>query len=389
MRTTTNVMADLRGVLSVYWIAGTVAVLAGVMPARAGFGDRITISDTEFRAGTNRIWINGANTPWHKWNDFGGGFDAAWWDKHFQQLHENGINATRVWISCSGDVGIKISANGHVSGCTPAFWRDLDSLFRIAQERQIYVMATLMSFDHFSDKYPRNQRWRNMITDSNNVDSLVANYVVPFVNRYKGNPWLWSIDLCNEPDWIYENAKCGKLPWKPIQAYFGKASAAVHANSGILVTVGISMAPKYLSDKRAANVLSDNALRAMAGGDPRAHVDFYAPHYYDWQGRYNHNPFYMSPIAYGLPGARPALFGEFPSKGTASHTTAEDYESAYENGWQGAMGWTSNGVDETGSLVKLGPATRAFRARHNALVFPGKETDEPAALAVQIPAPKP
>ena len=78
-----------------------------------------------------------------------------------------------------------------------------------------------------------------MITDTNNIDSLVANYVVPFVNRYKSNPWLWSIDLCNEPDWVHENANCGRLPWEPLQTYFGRASAAIHANSEILVTVGI------------------------------------------------------------------------------------------------------------------------------------------------------
>ena len=385
MQTTTNIMAGLRRVPSLYWIVGTFAALAGLMSARAEFGDRITISDTEFRAGANRIWINGANTPWHKWDDFGRGFDAAWWDKHFQQLHENGINATRVWISCNGEVGIKISADGHVSGCTHAFWRDLDSLFRIAQERQVYVMATLMSFDHFSNKHPNHLRWRKMITDSNNVESLVTNYVVPFVNRYKGNPWLWSIDLCNEPDWIHENAECGRLPWEPLQNYFGRASAAIHANSGILVTVGFAMGPKYLSDTRATNVLSDRALRAMAGGDSRARVDFYSPHYYDWQSQYNHrNPFYMSPVAYGLPGTRPALFGEFPSKGTARHTTAEDYQNAYQNGWQGAMGWTSDGVDANGSLVKLGPATRAFRDSHNILVFPG--TNVPAAPPVSISA---
>jgi hypothetical protein len=364
-------MSDLRRELSVYWIVCAFPVLAGVLPAHAGFGDRITISGSEFHAGTDRIWINGANTPWHDWNDFGGKFDTAWWDKHFQKLHENGINATRVWISCSGDVGINISPTGQVSGCTPAFWSDLDALFRIAQDRQVYVMATLISFDHFSSVHSNYRRWRNMITDSNNVDSLVANYVVPFVNRYKNNPWLWSIDLCNEPDWIHENAECGKLPWQSIQTYFGKASAAVHANSDILVTVGIAMGPKYLSDTRATNVLSDRALQSLAGGDPRAWVDFYSPHYYDWQGSINHgNPFYMGPVVYGLPGNRPALFGEFPTKGTANHATAQDYESAYENGWQGAMGWTSNGVDTNGSLVQLGPATRAFRDSHNFLVFP-------------------
>ena len=32
------------------------------------------------------------------------------------------------------------------------------------------------------------------------------------------------------------------------------------------------------------------------------------------------------------------------------------------------MAWTSNGVDENGNLEQLGPATRAFRDHHAALV---------------------
>ena len=55
-------MTDLRRSLSVYWIVGMFTALAGIMSARAEFGDRITISDTEFCASANRIWINGANS---------------------------------------------------------------------------------------------------------------------------------------------------------------------------------------------------------------------------------------------------------------------------------------------------------------------------------------
>jgi uncharacterized protein (TIGR03067 family) len=58
-------------------------------------------------------------------------------------------------------------------------WR----LFRIAQERQASVMATLISLDYFPKAHANCRRRRNMITDTNNIDSLVANYVVPFVNR--------------------------------------------------------------------------------------------------------------------------------------------------------------------------------------------------------------
>jgi hypothetical protein len=105
-------MSDLRKVLLAVGLAGVLGTPAGVGVARAAFGDRITIEGTEFRAGAERIWINGANTPWHVWNEFGGGFDPAWWDKHFQELRQHGINATRIWISCNGEVGIRIEANG-------------------------------------------------------------------------------------------------------------------------------------------------------------------------------------------------------------------------------------------------------------------------------------
>src|SRR5271157_4076219 len=76
--------------------------------------ERITISSGKFMVGSDQIWINGANTPWHHWNDLGGDFDSDWWNTHLQLLHNNGINAARIWISCSGDVGIEIDENGHV-----------------------------------------------------------------------------------------------------------------------------------------------------------------------------------------------------------------------------------------------------------------------------------
>jgi hypothetical protein len=369
--------------LSVLSMIGVFTTVAGVLPARAAFGDRITVSGTEFRAGTNRIWINGANTPWHVWNDFGGRYNAGWWNKHFKELHENGINATRVWISCNGDVGINIDESGNVSGCTTAFWSHLDSLFEIARKQQVYIKATLISFDHFSDGHKTTMHWRNMITNSASIDSLVAHYVVSFVNRYKDNPWLWCIDLCNEPDWVHENARSGKIAWDPIQTYFAKAAAAIHANSKILVTVGISMGSKYNSGTLGVDVLSDSALQSRAGGDALARLDFFSPHHYDWMVPAYGNPFYKSPTAYGMDGTRPVVIGEAPAKGTAGHTTTEDYENGCRNGWQGAMGWTSNGVDANGGLGKLGPATRAFRDKHWDLVFPG------TTAPVSTPSPGP
>jgi hypothetical protein len=354
-----------RNMLCVLAAVGLFSIVSGVSPARAEVGERISVLGTEFRAGGKRIWLNGANTPWHAWNDFGGHYDAEWWDKHFEKLHENGINATRVWISCSGDVGINIDTNGVVAGCTPAFWSDIDSLLGSAAKHQVYIMATLLSFDHFSEHHKNHARWRRMLTDGGNIDALVAHYVVPFGARYRDNAWLWSIDLCNEPDWIHENASCGRISWDWIQTYVAKAAVAIHAASPILVTVGITMGPKYQSARRGVDVFSDALLQAKAGGNPLARLDFYSPHQYDWVTRAYGNPFTESPGAYGLDGSKPAVIGECPAKGTDGRSSMQNYEDAYHNGWQGVLAWTSNGVDGNGGLEELGPATRAFRDKHS------------------------
>ena len=67
------------------------------------------------------------------------------------------------------------------------------------------------------------------------------------------------------------------------------------------------------------------------------------------------------------------MIGECPAKGTAGRSLTQDYEDARLNGWQGVLGWTSNGVNANGGLEKLGPATRAFRDNHAELVSCRKE----------------
>ena len=363
---------SLRLLISVQALLLTLSLLSrDPMPAaQAAFGDRITVSGSQFMAGGQRIWINGANTPWNNWNDFGGNYNASWWDSHFQQLHDNGINATRVWLTGDGEVGINIDANGFVSGATDAHWAHLDSLFSIAQSRQVYIMATFLSFDSTKNSHPNHTRWRAMFNSDANIDSYVANYVVPFANRYKNNPWLWSIDLINEPDWIVENAESGQLPWSRIQQLAAKASRAVHANSSILFSVGLAM-PKYQSSTLGfGDVMSNSSLRGFVN-DPLVFLDFRQTHFYDWMTPIWGNTLYMTPAGHGFDTSKPWVIGEFPAVGTAGHTTTQDYESAFNNGWQGAMAWTSNGVDSNGSLTQLGPATSTFRNNHPSLVFPG------------------
>lgn len=87
-------------------------------------------------------------------------------------------------------MSVEIAADGSVLGATDAHWEDLDSFFAIAEERQVYVMATLMSFDHFEDG--AEARWKAWIESDQNIDSYLENYLIPFLepHGWQGTmPW--------------------------------------------------------------------------------------------------------------------------------------------------------------------------------------------------------
>ena len=341
---------------------------------------RITISDNKFVVDSDKpIWINGANTPWNKWNDFGGGYDPAWWDEHLKALHNNGVNAIRVWINCNNDQNAVIIDNaGMVTGVSDKHWADLDSLFDIAKRHEIYIMATILSFDHFKNtgSRPAADKWRNMLQSQEAIESFVHHYTIPFAKRYGSNPFLWSIDLMNEPDWVHENEECGRLAWEDISRFFAHNAAAIHENSTILVTVGMSF-PKYNADGAGyeGNKVSDAFLQNLYANE-NAYLDFWSPHYYDWVRQSYGTPFTSTPSGarsaggWGLDASKPAVIGECSAKGSANSTLPDDYNNAFENGWQGVMAWTSNCVDANGGFDELTVATRYMMEKSKKNIFP-------------------
>ena len=329
---------------------------------------RISIQSGQFYVCGSRIWMCGANTPWDNWNDFGGSYDAAWWDSHYAQFNTYGLNSSRVWITCSGEVGINIDSTGYVSGATAAHWSNLDDFFTKANNRGVYIMATLISFDHFKDSYTTYQRWRNWINSDSNIDSYINNYLIPFLTRYGNNPALWCIDMTNEPEWATTD-EGGVISWTRFQTFWAKAAVAIHANSEVLVTVGMGVI-KYNSDNPGmnGNKVSDAALQARVA-DSRAKLDFYSPHWYSWMDPYWTILMYGTPSSFGI-GAKPCVIGECSAMGSTGHTLTQDYESAYTNGWQGMLPWTSNGVDSNGGWNQVSPASNFFKNNHYSLVFP-------------------
>lgn len=338
---------------------------------------KVSIDGTEFKVGGKDIWFNGVNTPWDRWNDFGGGFNFEFWQGHFEKLHNAGVNAVRVWISCNGDVGMEISPDGTFTGATADHWEDLDDLFFLAETYQIYIMATVQSFDHYKDANNNYKAWRELIQSDEKTDQYIDNYIVPLVKRYDACDYLWSIDLCNEPDWIVEEKECGTLDWQPLEKYYAKAASAIHQNSDVLVTVGMGMI-KYNSDKQVKNVISDSELQGLDIDWSRydkdsAFIDFWSTHWYSWMIPHWGVIYDYTPDGFGLPDDRPAVIGEMPAKddkyGDAGLTGA--YKSAYTNGYQGVFAWKSSGSDDgCGLWPDIEDTIKTMKSEHESEIFP-------------------
>lgn len=329
---------------------------------------KVTVDGTKFTVDGKELWINGVNTPWQNWNDFGSpGFDESFWDSHFADLHEIGINASRVWVNCNSMVGIKLKTTGELKEVTEKHWQDVDKLMEFAEKHQIYVMPTLLSFDHC--KGDSAERWRAVVTDDTAMQSYIDGYVKPFAERYGSNPYLLGIDLMNEPDWVHENEECGKLSLDALSNFFAKCTAAAHeANPDILVTVGMGMI-KYNSDKSncSGNIVSDEIMKSL-GGD-KACLDFYSTHYYNWMKQNWGCPYDVSPEEYGLDMSKPVFIGETSAEG--GETLAGLYEKCYNNGWNGVMLWTSNnGAEHADNWADIEAAANKINELASEKVFP-------------------
>lgn len=305
---------------------------------------RVTIDGTKFTVDGKELWINGANTPWQNWNDFNGNMDEQFWEDAFAQLEKDNINCTRIWINCSGENIIRLKTTGEIKEIREGHWTDLDKLFAIAEKHGVYVMATLLSFDHFKEPNSGYDKWRALISSKELTDAFAENYVAEFCKRYGSNEYLFSIDIMNEPDWVHENDECGKLDWENLCYFFGKCAAVIHENSETLVTVGMGMI-KYNSDKYDGNYVSDEFLKQLTGND-KAYLDFYSTHYYVWQKQSWGFPCDKSPVDFGLDETKPCVIGETSNDDEAQTgmSCAAKYKASYDNGWNGIMAW----MDPTG-----------------------------------------
>jgi hypothetical protein len=343
---------------AVLFCAALLLALAPHVPDRAP--ERISIRGNRFFVGDRPIFLNGVNTPWNRWNEFGGDYDPEWWEAEFGRLRDARVNCVRVWIHCNGRVSPVTSADGVVSGVPESFWGQTDHLFEQATASRIYLMPALWSFDFTR----RAERYKKLLADPDKVQSYIDTVLAPLVERYDKHPWLLGWEICNEPEWMFENAG---VETSHVIRMHAMLAAAVHRRSSAYVTTGAACV-KWNSDAEGCegNHWSNEILRAHhPDGDPRAFFDFYQVHYYPWQDQWFGTPFEKTVEAYGMPDDRPIIIGEMPAKGGSAR-----HVQLHENGFDGGFGWTSNGIDRNGRLADLQPALLEFHARYPELVYP-------------------
>lgn len=300
---------------------------------------RVTVNGTKFLVNDSELWLNGVNTPWHKWNDFDGHMDEAFWDAEFARLSEDHINCTRIWVNCTGETIVDLNEKGDVISVNEAHWSDLEKLFALAEKYEIYIMPTLLSFDHFKGAAGSGERWQALVKSREYSDNYAEKYVKEFCKRFGDNEYVFSIDIMNEPDWVYENEECGQVPWEDLGYFFGKCAATIHENSDILVTVGVAIV-KYNSAKYEGDMVSDEYLQSLCSLEG-AYLDFYSTHYYNWQRSWFNFPCDKSPKEFGLEVEKPCIIGETHNDDArqARMTLPEKYKSLYDNGWNGILVW--------------------------------------------------
>lgn len=343
-----------------------------------GKAQEVTINENKFEVNGNQIWFNGINTPWHKFCDFGHpNFDYAWWTEEFEKYPENNINLARVWIHMSGEQSPEINTEGEITGVSEAFWEHMDHLFKIATDNEVYILPALLSFDIAKDSHSLYESWRAFIQDPANIQTYIDVVLIPMMARYENEPYLLAWEICNEPEWIFENEDCGPQTWQDVQVMHAMFAAAVHENSDKMVTTG-SAAPKWNSPRydswgdAAGNLYSDDALSSAISND-MAYLDFYQYHWYAWQTEYLDSPFTKTTEFYQVDD-KPVLVGETEGNDVCDdficQTLSEMYESAYVNGFDGVCAWKTPQNDGHGTFENIAVATNSFYNDHPGLVYP-------------------
>lgn len=336
-------------------------------------------------------YINGINVPWNAFGSdvgmhyqWGACYDPAFFTTFFQECKSAGINCVRLWIHCDGRSSPEFDDNGFVTGLDTNFLSNFDDILRIADGNNVMVMPCLWSFDMTKDFTSTAGKYAglhaDLIQDSIKSRSYVDKALIPMVKHLANSSNLFAWEVINEPEWSIKGpgTTVQLVSDKEMVRFCGMIAEAIHENSNKMVTVG-SACLKWHSSRQGpaeAHYWSDSSFQA-AYKNPKAYLDFYQIHYYDWMWNpdWGYDPFQetKTPAYWKLD--KPTIIGEWPAV-AGNYTVKQMVDAAYTNGYAGVMPWSYNAKDGFGTWESCKAELKAFRDAHASIVdFTGGSTN--------------
>jgi len=172
-------------------------LLAGlVVAAQAQPLNRISFNDLE-------LFLNGGNVAWVNFaRDIGPGTtDLARFRQAFQDVHDHGGNAMRLWLHTTGEASPEWNG-AQVVGPGIGAIDDLRAILDAAWENEVGLMLCLWSFDllRISNGTTITDRAYGILTDPALTQTYIDNALVPIGQALAGHPAILAWEIFNEAE---------------------------------------------------------------------------------------------------------------------------------------------------------------------------------------------
>lgn len=313
--------------------------------------------DNRINIDGQNVFLSGSNIAWINYGrDVGpNSVELSSFDDIFQTMQVKGGNALRLWIHING-TNTPIWTGDEVSGPGSGTIDDMKAILDAAWEKNISFVLCLWSFDMLqgagtqtglsSDQIEKN---RALLEDPTKLQAYIDNALIPMVEALGDHPAIAAWEVFNEPEGMsneFNGWTPNKVDMADIQMMVNRVAGAIHrTNENAVVSNGAwsfhSLA--NTSHQNSKNYYSDAELIA-AGGDEDGTLDFYMVHYYPWGGT-EISPLHHDKDFWGLD--KPVVVAEFDAVDTFGVPGEETYETLYNRGYAGALGWeySPNGGD--------------------------------------------
>jgi hypothetical protein len=314
-----------------------------------------------FALGLNYAWRNfGADFGGlAAWNILGVAGASADYAADLSAMKSHGASLVRWWMfpDFRGD-GVQFDANDDPTGISPGALADVAKALELAQQLDVYLVPTILSFDAFRPTATMDGVTVRGITAHVRTPArrakLIGNVIEPLARAAAASPHaarLIGWDIVNEPEWAIEpsaqntqdftpNEELDPVPLADMKALIAEAAAVLKRETPHAFTSVGWAAAKW----------------SWAFAD--LELDVNQPHIYGWVNQYW--PYTMTPAELGYPASRPTIMGELYlqampfSDANDSVTLGAILESWWSTGYAGAWPWQH--FDQAANL----PLLKAF-----------------------------